>query len=77
MAFNKEEAAKRLAAQFARIATESPETPATQLVAAAISEEIARAFADAEVEVNVKFKADVAAVPATIEVNETVKGKLI
>lgn len=74
MAFNKEESANRLAAEFARIATDSPDTPATKIVAAAIAEEFARAFADAEVEVNVKFKAEVAAVPATIEVNETVKG---
>ena len=74
MAFNKEESANRLAAEFAKIATHSPGTPATKIVAATIAEEFARAFADAEVEVSVKFKAEVAAVPATIEVDETVKG---
>ncbi len=74
MAFDKTAAAARLAAQFSRIATESPGTPATQIVAGAITDEIARAFAEAEVEVNVKFKAEISAVPGAIEVDKTVKG---
>ncbi len=74
MAFDKTAAAARLAAQFSRIATESPDTPATPLVAGAITAEIARAFAEAEVEVNVKFKAEISAVPGAIEVDKTVKG---
>lgn len=76
MAYDKEKSAARLATAFERIATECPEKKATSIVAAAISEEIARAFAEAEVEVRVKIEQEIAAVPVTIAIDETVKGVL-
>ena len=76
MAYDKEKSATRLAAEFERIATECPEKKATSIVASAIAGEIALAFAEAEVEVRVKIQQEIAAVPATVAIDETVKGVL-
>lgn len=74
MAYDKEKSAARLATEFERIATECPGKKATSIVASAIAGEIARAFAEAEVEVRVRTEQEIAAVPATVAIDETVKG---
>lgn len=74
MAYDTKDGAARLAGEFARIATESPGRAATEIVAEAIAGEIARAFADADVEVHIVVKREIAAVPGVVEIDETVKG---
>lgn len=74
MAYDTKSGSTRLAGEFARIAKESPAKAATEIVAEAIAGEIARAFRDAEVEVRIVVKREIAAVPGVVEIDETVKG---
>lgn len=76
MAYDKAGTARTLAAEFERIATECPGRKATEIVAVAIAEAIGRALESADVEVRVKISQEIAAVPATISIDETVKGVL-
>lgn len=76
MAYDKTATAAWLAAEFERIATECPGKKATAIVAGAVAEAIDRAFKSVEVEVRVKIQQEIAAVPVTIAIDETVKGVL-
>lgn len=76
MAYDKEKGAARLAEEFGRIGLDGESRAATEVVAAAVAGEIARALGEAEVETRVAFKAEVAAVPTEVAVDETMKGRI-
>lgn len=73
MAYDKAKGAARLQAAFDKI---TEKDKATKAVAGAIAEELAQLLADAEVEVRVKFRAALEAVPGEVAIDETMKGEL-
>lgn len=71
MAFDKDKMRRSLLGRFNAI---EEKDRATEKVAAAIADAVAEALGDLEVEVHVRVKSEVAQVPATLEIDEMMKG---